>query len=143
MEQPGETHHARFMAKALYIGKITMSCHQLPANNITRHEVNAVKRMAYFISLDYVKYWLETPLTTAAPRNDLQFWKDMKYFEVMISLAYFERIFISKFYGIILIILFMHLHIQEVDAPLATEVQTSICRHMWYLTEELVVLALL
>lgn len=59
-----------------------MSLHQLPAHIISRREAAAVKQMSTFIALFYAKYWLQTPLTTAAPRMDLQLWRDMKHFEV-------------------------------------------------------------
>jgi hypothetical protein len=70
------------MAKSLYIGKMAMCLHQLPDNIISQPEAQAVKRLAIFISLFYAKYWLEAPLTAAAPRTDITFWKDMKHFEV-------------------------------------------------------------
>ena len=79
MEKAGACHHARFMAKALYLCKMAMTVHQLPDR---AEEAQAVKRMATFIAVHYAKYWLQAPLAVAAPRLDLQFWKDMKLFEV-------------------------------------------------------------
>lgn len=69
------------MAKALYLCKIAMTAHQLP-NLLTAEETQHCKRMATFIAVLYAKYWLQAPLAAAAPRLDLQFWKDVKLFEV-------------------------------------------------------------
>ena len=113
MERPGACHHARFMAKALYIAKITMTLHQLPANVISQEEGAAVKRMANFIALHYAKYWLQAPLTVEAPRIDLEFWRAMKMFEVgkHIKLLYNDFMFTyiySNVYSRIILIMFVY-----------------------------------
>ena len=86
MERPGAFHHARFMAKAIYLCKMALTLHQLPADAVSPNEAQEVKRMAVFIAIHYAMYWLQTPLTVQAPRLDLEFWKAMTDFEVFTTL---------------------------------------------------------
>ena len=77
MERPGALHHARFMAKSIHYIKMFMLTPQLLNQTlITRSEANKIQRMATFIILLYGQYFLQTGLTTAAPRLDLEFWRN-------------------------------------------------------------------
>ncbi len=77
MERPGALHHARFMAKSIYYIKMFMLTPQLLNQTlITRFVANKIKRMATYIILLYGQYFLQTALTTAAPRIDLEFWRN-------------------------------------------------------------------
>ena len=66
-----------------------------------------IKRMAMLI----IKYFLQTALTTEAPRNEMGFWQNLKKY-------------------------------QNVDKEKSHNVEKSIFRQIFCLTEELVVLAL-
>lgn len=112
MEQPGAFHHARFMAKAIYYIKMLMVLPQLKDKMlVTLEQVDQIERMSSFVILLYGQYFLRTAMTAAAPRNDLQFWRNVKRYSC-------------------------------VDKEISEAVEDSIYRQMYYLTEELVVLAL-
>ena len=77
MERPGAFHHARFMAKSIYYLKMFMLTTQLLNRALITHlEANQIEKMATFIILMHAKYFLQTSLTTAAPRLDLEFWSN-------------------------------------------------------------------
>jgi len=71
MRRPGANHAARFMASSLYIMKMQILRDIWP---MTDREQNMVCAMAQIISLLYAPYFLKSRLTTAAPRNDLDFY---------------------------------------------------------------------
>lgn len=80
---PGACHHARFMAKAIYILKMFMLSPQLEKRKImTKKEIKDIERMTKFIVFFYAEYFLKTSLTTQAPSNDLALWKDMLMYQV-------------------------------------------------------------
>ena len=70
LRAPGPTHHARWMAKGIYVLKIFLLRTQF---KLTPSESKKVAQLALFISLVYVKYWNEAPLGIKAPYNDIQF----------------------------------------------------------------------
>ena len=112
MEQPGAFHHARFMAKAIYYIKMFMVLPQLTEKDlVTLQQAEQVNRMSLFVILQYGQYFLQTALTTAAPRIDLEFWRNTKKYST-------------------------------IDPVISDSVDQSVQRQMFYLTEELVVLAL-
>lgn len=65
---PGPTHHARWMAKAIYALKIYLFRNQF---HLTTREARNIEDLALFVSLVYVKYWNEAPLGIRAPYNDI------------------------------------------------------------------------
>ena len=77
MRHPGAFHQARFLAKALYLIKISMMADILPDDVLPADKRNNVDRMAKFIVIFHAKYFLQAFLPVAAPRLDLQYWKDM------------------------------------------------------------------
>ena len=111
MRQPGALHHARFMAKGIYIMKIAMLVDELPHNFLTRHQREGVRRMAVFIAIFYTPYFLTARLPACAPREDLTLWRNMCQFRTH-------------------------------DRQIGDAVKTSIKRHQWYLSEQLVVFCL-
>jgi hypothetical protein len=112
MERPGAYDHVRFMAKAIYYIKMFMLLPQLIERQlVTEVDVMVIERMSKFIILLYGQYFLQTALTTSAPRLDLQFWRNAKRYEV-------------------------------IDVEISEAVVKSVHRQMFYLTEELVLLAL-
>ena len=111
MERAGAVSTARFMGRSLYFIKIEMTKHQLPETVISTEEKTEVGRVAKFTLFLYAKYFLQTMVPAAAPRLDLEFWRETHQF-------------------------------QTCDPHLVDFVLTSVYRHMWYLSEELVPLAL-
>ena len=113
MERPGAFHHARFMAKAIYYIKIFLLLPELMSREfITDLEKRQIEQMATYIILLYGQYFLETALTTTAPRLDIEFWRnDAKRYEC-------------------------------IDEDISDAVVRSAHRQMFYLTEKLFMLAL-
>ena len=106
---PGADHHARFMSKCLYFLKIKMLFKSFKVSDDEKLEVDGI---CTFILIFYVKAWLQSPLPTAAARNDLSFmFKMMRYRQV-------------------------------VKPTTAMAVMQSCFRHLWYLVPQTVVFAL-
>ena len=108
IQRPGADHHARWMAKSIYILKMTLLRHQLDLHWQTKRKV---EKMSLFVVFVYLKSWFSAFCLTSAASNDLEL---------------FRRI--DKFKSV---------H-KKVSAAAANVLQ----RHTWYLTEELVPLAL-
>ena len=108
IQRPGADHHARWMAKSIYILKMTLLRHQLDLHWQTKRKV---EKMSLFVVFVYLKSWFSASCLTSAANNDLEL---------------FRRI--DKFKSV---------H-KKVSAAAANVLQ----RHTWYLTEELVPLAL-
>ena len=107
-KMPGADHHARWMSKAIYYLKIRLLCNIFELSLEEKHEVDLISE---FTVLFYVKYWLQTPLPSAAARIDLDF---------MINI----------------------LHYRLTRPKIAFAVLQSSNRHLWYLTPQLITLAL-
>ena len=73
MIRPGACHHARFMAKSIYLLEIYLLM-EFPHSQ--REKCN-VKRLAQFVAL-YGRYFLTSAISTDAPRNDLTFYCDLQ-----------------------------------------------------------------
>lgn len=71
---PGATHHARWMSKIIYSLKIFLFRQQF---QLSDDEISNIKEMVLFASLIYVKAWIESPLASDAPVNDLAFFKKL------------------------------------------------------------------
>lgn len=69
LRQPGAVHHARWIAKAIYLLKIGILHEQV---SMSRAEKRGVQRGCLFVSLVYSSYWHEAPLPLHAPWNDVQ-----------------------------------------------------------------------
>lgn len=65
---PGALHQARWMAKAIYALKIALFNKQF---QITARELKGIRKVAYFVSLIYVRFWHEAVVSRWAPKNDL------------------------------------------------------------------------
>ena len=77
MERPGAFHHARFMSKAIYYIKMFMLAPQLLQKGLITHfETTQIEKMSTFVILMYGQYFLQTAITCAAPRIDLEFWRN-------------------------------------------------------------------
>ncbi len=77
MRRPGACHHARFMGKSIYVIKIFILSNVF---QLSRHERQSVARVTQFVVLLYGRFFLASTLSAQAPRNDLQFWYDLKQF---------------------------------------------------------------
>lgn len=71
---PGAIHHARWMSKAIYCLKIFILRHEYKLN---KREYNSVRDICIFIVRCYVKAWFNAPNACFAPRQDLQFLRDI------------------------------------------------------------------
>lgn len=80
MRKPGALHHARFLASALYLVKLAMLLDVLPPDMVDPTEETEIERMAQFICIFYMPYFLQARLSTAAPAQDLNLWIDMKVY---------------------------------------------------------------
>ena len=109
LKKPGACHHARFMAKAIYILKIFILSHVF--NKLTVRQGRVINRMTTFILSLYGRYFLQSSLATASPRLDKQFLRDI-------------------------------LHYESIDQEIALCVLKSVKRHLWYLSPELIPMAL-
>lgn len=68
------------MSKAIYALKMCLFRRQL---SLTSAEVNGLLHVATFVVRVYIKYWYNTPDAIAAPRNDLQFLKELLMYELV------------------------------------------------------------
>lgn len=84
MMKPGAFHHARFMAKSLYLLKIAMLVDTLPPNFYRARQLAGVHQMAQFIALFHSRYFLQAMSPAAAPRLDLTLWQHMCRYQVTI-----------------------------------------------------------
>ena len=69
MKLPGAYDHVKFSAKAIYYIKMFMLLPQLIDRGLFDDvDVSTISRMSKFLTLLYEKYFLETDLTSSAPR---------------------------------------------------------------------------
>jgi hypothetical protein len=108
---PGPIHHARWMSKLIYAIKIFLFRKQNSIFNLTKREETQLQRFVLFGALLYTKVWIEAPLAAEAPRNDLNFWLNLKKYEA-------------------------------IDSEISIAARMVLERHLWYLSDELVGLAL-
>lgn len=67
---PSAFHHARWMAKAIYVLKIYLFREQF---KLTVREKHAMCRIGLFVALYYVRFWNEAMIARYAHKNDLDF----------------------------------------------------------------------
>ena len=83
---PGPVHHARWMALGIYFLKMHLLGDLF---GMTDSEKEKVRRLVTFILLVYIRFWFRTPLSTAAPRIDLQLYRDtVNYREIEPAVAF-------------------------------------------------------
>lgn len=80
MRHPGAFHQARFMAKSLYLIKMSMMMDVIPTDVVPVEKRASVDRMARFIALFHAQYFLQAFLPSAGTRLDLKLWKDMSLY---------------------------------------------------------------
>lgn len=76
--RPGAMNRARWMATLLYAIKIWLFRDQVP---LTPKDQRAVRDIAVFGVVLYIKRWIVAPNATAAPRNDLDMMKELLAFK--------------------------------------------------------------
>ncbi|KAG0717858.1 hypothetical protein GWK47_053608 [Chionoecetes opilio] len=103
---PGAYHMARWMAKAIYAVKIMLFHDQL---EMSRRELAGIRRVAFFVTMVYAKYWNEAMIPSYAAKNDLDFITDVK---------------------------------RICDDGVASVAERAMRRHLWYLSENLIGLAI-
>lgn len=74
----GASGKARWMAKALLVGKTFLFRHQL---NLEPQICNALKRISIFVSTVYIKYWNRAASAFDAPVNDLLFMQQLHLYK--------------------------------------------------------------
>lgn len=70
MMMPGPDHHARWMSDCLYFPKIAI-CRDI--FSMSTEELGEVTKVTEFVVLFYARFWFESPLASAAARNDISF----------------------------------------------------------------------
>jgi len=71
---PGPDHHARWMSKAIYFLKLSLLEKQF---SMDTKERNWVHLMSEYVGIFYAKYFFQSPLSAAAPLNDIRFLQQM------------------------------------------------------------------
>jgi len=66
---PGAFHHARWMAKLLYVLKLNLFQNQF---RLTKHESSSCLEFGLFVVLIYVRAWMTSTQSCDAPVNDLR-----------------------------------------------------------------------
>lgn len=115
IRKPGACHRARFMAHCLYILKIFLFRAQF--DELTPEQASQISILAEYIALIHVPYFLKTPLSVSAPRQDRELWVD---------LISYKGCFAAN----------------TAQHDMITAVQDNFCAHLWYLSEELVIFGL-
>ena len=109
IQRPGADHHARWMSKAIYILKMSLVQHQIPALHWTQKK--KVAKMALFVVFVYLEAWFLAAVLVSAASNDLALYKRADSFKA-------------------------------VDKKVSRSATKVLNRHTWYLTEELIALAI-
>ena len=75
-KRPGALHKARWMSKILYCMKLVLlnkKIMQLPKGTVfASQQLTKVRKFVQFVAYCYVPWWLTAPISTSAPRNDLE-----------------------------------------------------------------------
>lgn len=74
----GACSKARWMAKALLIGKMYLFRHQLDLDDSL---VIKLKRISIFVCCLYIRYWNKAPNVLNAPKNDLSFMQQLQLYK--------------------------------------------------------------
>lgn len=78
--KPGACHHARWMAKALYVLKIFLFRDEF---FLQKGLEEKLRNVCIFIVTVYVKAWFASPLAVKAPNHDLQFLKELHRYQLI------------------------------------------------------------
>ena len=75
----GADRNARWMAKCLYVLKLSLLQHQIPS--LTAQTKKKINNMSSFILHCYIRYWFTSPSLTGAASNDLKMYQDLTTFK--------------------------------------------------------------
>ena len=78
IQRPGADHHARWMAKGIYVLKMVMLQHQLKSHWTLKRKFT---KMAMFVIFCYVKSWFSSPSLTTAAVNDINLFTRLEKFK--------------------------------------------------------------
>lgn len=78
--KPGACHHARWMAKAIYVLKMYLFREQL---SLKKGEDNKLRQICVFVTTVYVKAWYLSSNSVKAPYHDLHFIKELHNFKAI------------------------------------------------------------
>ena len=119
IQRPGADHHARWMAKSIYIMKMALLLHQIPLHWTKKRNV---QKMAHFVVFVYLRAWFSAPVLEAAATNDIRLFQSLqKYKSVDKKVSTITTTVLKK---------------------VSTITTTVLNRHTWYLTEEVIPLSL-
>ena len=121
LRAPGAFHHARWMAKVIYTIKIALLKKQL-IDIIDLEKLTEISSLAVFLSVFYSRMWLTSSNGADAARNDL--WAVTTLTKVSLSAAKKSSAWPVKF------------------AEMASAARSKLEKHLSYLSERLVPLAL-
>ena len=114
--RPGALYKARWMGKLLYSLKIVLLSNQineLSAGRILgKEQLLKLFEFVKFVVYTYIPWWLCAPVPAAAPANDLKLINDLEWYK------------------------------ENENVDMAESALKAMNRHTWYLTEELIPLAL-
>lgn len=77
LRKPGACHKARWMAPAIYSMKMYLLREHL---ELSAEEEESLKEFCLFVCLVYVKSWIICQITTDAPQNSLNFYKNLFHY---------------------------------------------------------------
>ena len=79
LSKPGADSNARWMAKCLYVLKLSLLQHQIPS--LTEQTKKKINTMSSFTLHCYIRYWFTSSSLTGAASNDLKMYQDLTSFE--------------------------------------------------------------
>ena len=114
-KRPGAVHKARWMAKVIYLIKISLlqgQINMLPEDTITKQQqTSKIKEMVTFIVLIYVNWWVQCSSALNAPYNDLKLIKKIAIY-------------------------------RSINETISESAFSAFTRHLWYLSSEMIPLSL-
>ena len=78
IQRPGADHHARWMAKSIYIMKMALLLHQIPLHWTKKRNV---QKMAHFVVFAYLRAWFIAPVLEAAATNDIRLFQSLQKYK--------------------------------------------------------------
>ena len=78
IQRPGADHHARWIAKSIYIMKMTLILYQIPLHSQKKKKV---QKMALFVVFVYLRAWFTAPALVSAASNDICLFLSLQKFK--------------------------------------------------------------
>ena len=80
------------MALCLYLHKIFIYKEQIDENLLSANELCNVNILTEYIALLHAPYFLQTPLASAAPRIDCDFWVNLNKYQSLFDISKIDGI---------------------------------------------------